>query len=158
MPTQRYPLIDPGWQRISLVTEKKLTRVLVIDEDTAMTEMVRHVLEPDCFQIIEATSDTDGVAAVRDHDPDIVVLDLLLPGNGGWEVCKKIRAFSDVPILVLSAVSKPEMVARALDEGADDYLLKPMPSSVLIAHIKKLARRAQAEQNHDGSLTSSLQL
>lgn len=158
MPTKHHPLTDPGWQRISLVTEKERTRVLVIDEDTAMTEMVRHVLEPNLYQIIDASSDLDGVTAARKFDPDVVVLDLLLPGNGGWEVCKRIREFSDVPILVLSAVSKPDMVARALDEGADDYLLKPMPSSVLIAHIKKLARRARAEQNHDGSMPKPLQL
>jgi DNA-binding response OmpR family regulator len=60
-------------------------------------------------------------------------------------VTKAIRGFSSVPILVLSAVSKPEMVAKALDEGADEYLIKPMPSSVLVAHLKRLARRARAE-------------
>jgi len=123
-----------------------LTRILVIDDDQAMTEMLRLVLEPNAFEVHEAHSGQEGIEAARHMNPEVVVLDLLMPGMDGWEVCKVIRSFSQVPILVLSAISKPGIVARALDEGADDYLLKPMPSSVLIAHLKRLARRARAEQ------------
>ena len=123
-----------------------LTRVLVIDDDQAMTEMLRLVLEPNAFEVHEAHSGTEGIEATHHINPEVVVLDLLMPGMDGWEVCKEIRKFSQVPILVLSAISKPGIIAKALDEGADDYLLKPMPSSVLIAHLKRLARRARAEQ------------
>jgi DNA-binding response OmpR family regulator len=66
---------------------------------------------------------------------------MLMPDMDGWEVCHEIRKFSQVGILMLSAINKPGMVTQALDEGADDYLLKPMPSGVLIAHLKKLIRR-----------------
>lgn len=123
-----------------------LTRILVVDDDQAMTEMLRLVLEPNAFEVHEAHSGPEGIEATRQLNPEVVVLDLLMPGMDGWEVCKEIRSFSQVPILVLSAISKPGIIARALDEGADDYLLKPMPSSVLIAHLKRLARRARAEQ------------
>ena len=74
-----------------------------------------------------------------------------MPEMNGTEVCREIRAFSQVPILVLSAVSKPGMVAQALDEGADDYLLKPITSSVLIARLKRLVWRARAEQAANGN-------
>jgi len=122
------------------------TRVLVIDDDDSMIEMLRLILESNTFEVYEANSGPEGIEATRRLKPEVVILDLLMPDMDGWEVCKAIRDFSQVPILVLSAVSKPGIVTRALDEGADDYLLKPMPSGVLIAHLKRLARRAQAEQ------------
>lgn len=123
-----------------------LTKVLLIDDDKEMTDMLSVILEPKTFDVVAANNSVQGIEQVRQVKPDVVVLDLLMPDMDGWQVCKEIRKFSQVPILVLSAISKPGMVARALDEGADDYLLKPMPSSMLIAHIKKLARRSKAEQ------------
>lgn len=143
--------IDTLTKRNLLVYKDGLTRILVIDDDQAMTEMLRLVLEPNAFEVYEAHSGPEGIDATRRLNPEVVVLDLLMPGMDGWEVCKEIRTFSQVPILVLSAISKPGIIARALDEGADDYLLKPMPSSVLIAHLKRLARRARAEQESKNS-------
>jgi two-component system KDP operon response regulator KdpE len=136
------------------VEKTKMTRVLIIDDDVAMTDMLRQVLEPNSFEVFEARNALDGIEAARKIDPQVVVLDLMLPEMDGWEVCKQIRSFSRASLLVLSAFSKPAIVARALDEGADDYLLKPTQSNVLIAHIKKLARRAQAE-NGNGSKQSA---
>ncbi len=69
-----------------------------------------------------------------------------MPGMDGWQVCTEVRAFSDVPILILSALDSPGMVASALDAGADDYLVKPVPSGVLLAHLNNLNRRAIAEK------------
>lgn len=121
------------------------TRVLVIDDDISMSEMLKLVLEPNAFEVFEANSGPDGIDTTRRCNPEVIILDLLMPDMDGWEVTRAIRSFSQVPILILSAVSKPELVAKALDEGADDYLIKPMPSSVLIAHLKRLTRRARAE-------------
>jgi two-component system response regulator ResD len=73
--------------------------------------------------------------------PDVIILDLMMPGMDGWQVCSQIRTFSSVPILILSALHSPGLVASALDAGADDYLVKPVPSGVLIAHLNKLTRR-----------------
>lgn len=128
-----------------------LTKVLVIDDDIEMTDLLKIILEPTSFEVVSANSGLEGVEAAQKIKPDVIILDLLMPGMDGWDVCKEIRKFSQVPILVLSAVNKPGMVARALDEGADDYLLKPMPSGVLIAHLKRLARRARAEQEANRS-------
>ncbi len=123
------------------------TNVLIIDGDASMTEMLRLILEPNDFNVFAENSGPAGIEAAQRLDPDIIILDLLMQGMDGWDICHKIREFSNVPILVLSAVNKPGYVARALDNGADDYLLKPMPSNVLIAHLKKLTRRAKAERS-----------
>ncbi|MEN6299513.1 MAG: response regulator [Anaerolineaceae bacterium] len=129
------------------------TKVLVIDDDKTMSEMLKLVLEPLSFEVFEASTGPDGIEATKRLKPEVIILDLLMPDMDGWEVTKAIRAFSQVPILVLSAVSKPELVAKALDEGADDYLIKPMPNSVLVAHLKRLARRARAEESSSGKLS-----
>jgi two-component system KDP operon response regulator KdpE len=77
----------------------------------------------------------------------VVILDLMMPGMNGWQVSKAIRAFSDVPILILSAIDSPGLVAEALDAGADDYLTKPVSSGTLIAHINKILRRSRLAQS-----------
>jgi len=136
---------------ISRVKDFTPTKVLVIDDDDAMVEMLKLILEPVLFDVVIANNSPLGIESTRKLLPDVVILNLLMPDMSGWEVCKSIRAFSQVPILVLSAISKPGMVAKALDEGADDYLIKPMTSSVLIAHVKRLARRARAEKDADNS-------
>ena len=112
-----------------------VARVLVIDDDVAMMEMLRDLLDPKAFEIHTAQTGEQGIEFVRSGKLDVVILDLYMPGMDGWQVCKSIREFSRVPILVLSALSNPGMVARALDEGADDFLSKPVPSGVLVAHI-----------------------
>ena len=121
------------------------TRVLVIDDDNATTDLFKLILKPNEFEVHVVNSGPEGIDATHRLSPDVVVLDLLMPQMDGSDVCRAIRSFSQVPILVLSAVSKPGMVAQALDEGADDYLLKPITSSVLIARLKRLVWRARAE-------------
>jgi DNA-binding response OmpR family regulator len=123
------------------------TRVLVIDDDVAVTDMLRMILEPKDFQVMAVNSSDEGVQAVQRLAPDVVLLDLHRPGVDGWKICRSIRALSPVPILVLSALNKPGTVAEALDEGADDYLIKPVPGGVLAAHLNNLARRARAERD-----------
>jgi two-component system KDP operon response regulator KdpE len=122
------------------------TSVLVIDDDAVMSELLKDILEQKDFQVFNAHSCTEGMETIRGIGPDIVVLDLYLPETDGWQICRSIREFSQVPILVLSALNKPGAVAEALDEGADDYLIKPVPGGILIAHLNNLARRARAER------------
>lgn len=124
-----------------------LTRVLVIDDDAAMTEMLKVTLEPREFEVMTAHTGEEGIEAAKSLCPDVIILDLFMPGVDGWQVCKSIREYSKVPILVLSAINKPGTVAKALDEGADDYLIKPVPSGVLVAHLNNLIRRARAERD-----------
>ena len=123
-----------------------VSSVLVIDNDVAPTDILKASLEPKAFDVHTAHEVEEGINAVRQLTPDVIVLDLYLPEKDGWQVCRDIRAFSNTPILILSVLNNPDAIAHALDEGADDYLIKPVPSSVLIAHLKKLVRRGRTEQ------------
>jgi DNA-binding response OmpR family regulator len=115
--------------------------VLAIDDDPAMTELLTLLLRTHGFNIQTANTGEEGVKLARKESPDVVILDLMMPGMDGWQVCKQIRAFSTVPIVVFSALDSPGIVASALDAGADDYLVKPVPSGVLISHLNTLTRR-----------------
>lgn len=123
-----------------------MSSVLIIDDDAAMTEMLKSVLEPKSFSVFTAHKIAEGLEAVRALGPDVVLLDLNMDGIDGWHTCRKIREFSRVPILVLSVLNKPDAVAKALDEGADDYLIKPVSGGVLVAHLNNLIRRSRAER------------
>lgn len=117
------------------------TKILVIDDDSAVTDLLSLLLRSQGFDVTATNNSTDGLNFVREIQPDLVVLDLMMPEIDGWEVCKAVRAFSDVPIIVLSALNDPSMIASVLDSGADDYLTKPTPSRVLVAHINRLIHR-----------------
>ncbi len=121
--------------------------ILVIDDDPAMTELLKILLQATSAHIIAAHSGVEGIALTRQLKPEIVVLDLMMPEMDGWQVCTSIREFSEVPILVLSALDHPGMVAAALDAGADDYLIKPVSSGMLIAHLQNLLKRTHSLQN-----------
>ena len=116
-------------------------KVLCVDDDPAITELLSMLLQTQGFEVFTANSGEDGIKKIRDKSLHIVILDLMMPGVDGWQVCKEVRKFSNVPIIVLSALNDPEMIARALDAGADDYLVKPISSNVLVAHINRLIRR-----------------
>jgi DNA-binding response OmpR family regulator len=138
-----------------------VSSVLVIDNDIALTEILKATLEPETFEVHAAQEVEEGINAIHRLNPDVIVLDLYLPEKDGWQVCRDIRAFSKIPILILSVLNNPGAIAQALDEGADDYLIKPVPSGVLIAHLKNLIRRARAEQvaiNTQNDLGTSVEL
>jgi DNA-binding response OmpR family regulator len=116
-------------------------RILVIDDDTGMTDLLTILLTPTGTDVISTNSPQEGVRLVQERQPNVVVIDLMLPDNTGFDVCKTIRENSDVPILVLSALDSPGMIAQALDKGADDFLTKPVSSATLIARLNKLVRR-----------------
>jgi DNA-binding response OmpR family regulator len=121
-------------------------RILVIDDDTAITELMGMLLKTHGFDVVTANSGTDGIELAREKRPHIILLDLMMPDVDGWQVCKEIRQFSNVPILILSAINDPRMVASVLDAGADDFLVKPVPSGVLVANIRKMTRRTGSLQ------------
>ena len=122
-------------------------RVLIIDDDPAMTELVTLLLKTHGLDAYMANSGEEGLMMIKKVSPDVVILDLMMPCMDGWQVCTQVRSFSAVPILILSALDSPGLVARALDGGADDYLVKPVPSGVLVAHLNTLMRRAATERN-----------
>jgi DNA-binding response OmpR family regulator len=124
-------------------------KILTIDDDPAMTELLSVLLKAQGFDVGTANSGADGVKLIRETHLDLVILDLMMPDLDGWQVCKQVREFSNVPILILSALDGPGMVASALDAGADDYLIKPVPCGVLTAHMYNLARRANISNKID---------
>jgi DNA-binding response OmpR family regulator len=116
-------------------------KVLTIDDDPAMTDLISMLLKTYNFEVFSANSGQSGIKLIHEQSPNIVLLDLMMPDMDGWQVCKAIREFSSVPIIILSALDNPSMVASALDAGADDYLIKPVPSGVLVAHVNRFVRR-----------------
>ncbi len=130
-------------------------KILVVDDDIGMTDLLKILLAPASNNIMVANSGKEGVSIVKKDPPDVVILDLMMPEMDGCEVCKSVREFSNVPILILSAMDNPGMVAQALDAGADDYVIKPVPSGVLIAHINKLIRRKTPNRAHYSPSTAA---
>ena len=121
------------------------TKVLIVDDDSDTTDLLKIILEPNDFEVIIANTGKQGIELARSLDPDIMVVDLLMPDMDGLNVCRSVRQFSNIPILILSAVSKPNVAEEVLNSGADDFLVKPMSRNVLIASLNRLARRARAE-------------
>ena len=127
------------------------TKILVIDDDSAVTDLLSLLLRSQGFEVTATNSSTDGLNLVREGQPDLVILDLMMPDIDGWEICKAVREFSAVPIIVLSALNDPSMIASVLDSGADDYLTKPTPSRVLVAHINRLLNRTGTPQSNSAN-------
>ena len=98
------------------------TKILVIDDDLAITELMSMLLKTHGFEVLTTNSGVEGVKLVEEKKPSVVLLDLMMPDLDGWQVSKAIRSFSNVPILILSAINDPSMVASVLDAGADDFL------------------------------------
>lgn len=122
-------------------------KILTIDDDPAMTDLISLLLRSYGLEAIAANDGQHGLELARSENPDLIMLDLTMPGIDGWQICKEIRTSSKVPIIILSALDDPAVISKALDAGADDYMVKPVPSSVLIAHINNLTRRAHVENN-----------
>jgi DNA-binding response OmpR family regulator len=124
-------------------TDSLRTRVLVVDDDASLAEMLSLVLRNEGFgSRICATGET-AMAAFREYQPDLVLLDVMLPGKGGIEVCREIRARSHVPIVMLTARGEEADRVLGLETGADDYIAKPFSSRELLARIRAQVRRAR---------------
>ncbi|MEC9051385.1 MAG: MtrAB system response regulator MtrA [Actinomycetota bacterium] len=124
-------------------------RVLVVDDDASLAEMLTIVLRQEGFDSRMCLRGDEAVEAFRDYRPDVVLLDLMLPGRDGIDVCKEIRAESGVPIVMLTAKGETVDVVVGLESGADDYVVKPFKPKELVARIRARVRRfdatAQAE-------------
>lgn len=116
-------------------------KVLAIDDEPAITKLLTSLLKKHGFEVVTANSGEEGISLIPNFSPNVVILDLMMPGMDGCQVCNAVRKFSTVPILIFSALDGPGLVASAMDAGADDYLVKPVSCGVLIAHVNKLAHR-----------------
>lgn len=116
-------------------------KILIIDDDEMLVELFSFLLTSHGYEVLRAFGGAEGLKKIEEEKPDLVLLDLMMPEIDGWQVCQDVRKFSQVPIIVISALDHPAMIARALDAGADDYLVKPVPSGVLLARIARLLWR-----------------
>ncbi|MES2171332.1 MAG: MtrAB system response regulator MtrA [Actinomycetota bacterium] len=115
-------------------------RILVVDDDTALAEMIGIVLRSEGFEPAFCADGSEALQAFHDSRPELVLLDLMLPGKDGIEVCAQIRAESGIPIIMLTAKSDTTDVVRGLESGADDYVVKPFNPKELVARIRTRLR------------------
>jgi len=121
-------------------------RILVVDDDTALAEMIGIVLQAEGYDTVTCADGSEALEVFRAEEPDLVLLDLMLPGLDGIEVCRLIRAESGVPIVMLTAKSDTIDVVTGLEAGADDYVPKPFKPKELVARVKTRLRRTTAPQ------------
>lgn len=118
-------------------------RILVIDDETALVESICFNLEREGFQTFSALNGIDGLEAFQTVKPDLIILDLMLPGLDGLEICRRVRKKEDIPIIMLTAKESEVDRVLGLELGADDYVTKPFSMRELIARVKSVLRRFQ---------------
>jgi two-component system, OmpR family, alkaline phosphatase synthesis response regulator PhoP len=119
-------------------------RILVVDDEPNIVELLRLYLEKEGFAVVAARDGDEALALHARHDPDLVVLDLMLPKRDGFEVCRELRRRGDTPILMLTARSDDVDAIVGLELGADDYVTKPFNPRALVARVKAILRRTAA--------------
>ncbi len=137
--------------------------ILLVDDDPNISQLIRLYLEKEGFEVQSAVRGDEGLAAFRRRPPNLLLLDIMLPGMDGWQVCRAVRQFSAIPIIMLTAKDETFDKVLGLELGADDYLTKPFEPKELVARIKAVLRRTQpgaAEEKGDAisfpNLTVSL--
>ena len=128
------------------------TKILVVDDDEHICELIRLYFEKEGFAVNIANDGNKAIESFKSATPDVVILDIMLPGADGWQVCREIRKISQVPIIMLSAKGETFDKVLGLELGADDYMVKPFETKELIARVKAILRRtkvAEAESHEE---------
>jgi two-component system KDP operon response regulator KdpE len=121
--------------------------ILIIDDEVQIRKLLTITLQSNNYKVVEAATGKEGVNFVSNHPPDLVLLDLGLPDESGHEVLKHLREWFSNPIIVVSVQSNEEDIVKALDNGANDYLVKPFRTGELLARIRSAFRKADSEPN-----------
>ena len=124
-------------------------KVLVVDDDIKTVELVKLYLNRDGYRVLTAYNGNDALELARESKPDLIVLDLMLPGISGLDVCRSLRKESDVPIIMLTALTTDDDRLTGLDLGADDYVTKPFSPRELAARVRAVLRRLPGERGPD---------
>ena len=132
-----------------------MTKILVVDDEPTLVATLKYNLEREKYEVITAADGSAAVEIARSSRPDLVLLDLMLPGMDGIEVCRVLRKDTDVPILMLTAKGTELDKVVGLEVGADDYLTKPFGMRELIARVKALLRRSGARPQQEGHVFTS---
>jgi two-component system KDP operon response regulator KdpE len=119
--------------------------VLIIDDDPTVVQLVSGVLRQNNFAVLSAPDGPQGLRAMYEHHPDLIILDINMPTMDGWTVCQRIREVSNVPVVMMTAQDSPDEIIRGLDLGADEYVIKPFDINVLMARVRATLRRASTE-------------
>lgn len=119
------------------------TRILVVDDEPRYVRLIEANLIAEGFQVLKAYDGQTAVDLVADKQPDLVLLDVMMPGLSGFGACERIREFSSVPIIMVTAKGEEQDRVRGLDLGADDYIVKPFSATELLARVRAVLRRAQ---------------
>ena len=136
---------------LSLMT-RAMYQLLIVEDDPDIRKVLRVLLEADAYRIVEAQNMARGEIETRSHKPDLLIVDLGLPDGDGLKLIQRIRSWSPVPILVVSARTMEEQKIAALDAGADDYVTKPFSAPELLARVRAALRRSARSADHLPSL------
>lgn len=123
------------------------TKILVIDDDTNICEMLRVYLENEGYEVKTANDGADGVAFFKMYEPDLVLLDIMLPRKDGWQVCREIREISNKPIIMVTAKGEVFDKVLGFELGADDFMVKPLEMKELSVRVKAMLRRCATHDN-----------
>ncbi len=125
----------------------KNNKILVVDDEKNICELLRLYLEKDGYEVIMAHNGLDAVELQKKENPALVLLDILMPKLDGWEVCRRIRARSKVPVIMLTAKGETFDKIMGLDLGADDYIVKPFDAKEVVARVRAVLRRTESEED-----------
>jgi DNA-binding response OmpR family regulator len=128
-------------------------KILVVDDDIALTKTLHNILLSASYVPLTARTAEAGLAQIISEEPDLVLLDVMIPTMGGWEACRRMRKLSDLPIIFLTALDHVDNVVKGLEMGADDYIVKPFEKAELLARIKAHLRRGSVPGNTAAELT-----
>ncbi|MCD6344388.1 MAG: response regulator transcription factor [Anaerolineae bacterium] len=120
--------------------------VLVADDEPQMVGVIAYALQTAGFQVIMAYDGLQALQQVEEHHPDIVILDVTMPGVDGFEVCRRVRSETTIPVLLLTVKDEPEDVIKGLELGADDYMTKPFSTRELVLRVQAILRRTRIRQ------------
>ncbi len=126
-----------------------MSKILVVDDERNIVELIRLYMEKEGFETICAYTGDEALSKFREEKPDLIVLDLMLPGTDGWQVCREIRKTSSVPIIMLTAKSETFDKVLGLELGADDYITKPFEAKELLARVKAVLRRSGTKETEN---------
>ena len=127
-------------------------RILIVDDDSNICELLRLYFEKDGFQADIVTDGIKALDAFESLKPDLVLLDIMLPGMDGWQICREIRKTSQTPIIMLTAKGETFDKVLGLELGADDYITKPFETKEVIARVKAVLRRSSSQSNNTSTL------
>ncbi len=135
---------------------EKKTTILIVDDDLQLLQLIALNLELEGYAVLQASDGLQALSQIETHAPDLVLLDVMMPRMSGFAVCHRVREFSTVPIIIITAQGRSQDKVRGLDLGADDYLTKPLNMDELLARVRAVFRRAQMtedERARQGAMT-----